>query len=161
MTHVFFDSDGVMAGFDDGFPRLFGYHHRDVSEQDMWKAIAEHPDFFNALEPMPGALELFARVRALTQTLYQRDPIILTACPKSMFDRASFDKKTWYARHLPGIEVITMQGGARKGAYMRAKGDILIDDWPKNIEAWNALGGRGVVFQNHQQAFEEVQRLLS
>ena len=39
---------------------------------------------------------------------------------------------------------------------MPAPGDLLIDDWSKNIAAWNAAGGRGILFRTAAQALADV-----
>ena len=47
-----------------------------------------------------------------------------------------------------------------KPMHMIAKGDILIDDHKKNIDAWNAAGGNGILFLNAHQAVAEFNALI-
>ena len=152
-TNLFVDLDGCMADFDAGFPALFGINHKEIPEAQMWATIEAHPSYFDALDPMPGALDMFEALRAFR-------PTILTACPSTGFDKACAGKRSWCARHLgPDVPVITVRGGRNKPLHMKAAGDVLIDDWAKNIVAWNAAGGRGILFTSAKQALAEFQEL--
>jgi hypothetical protein len=70
---------------------------------------------------------------------------ILTAAPDNdkHFEIARH-KKAWVKQHLGDVMVLPSYGSARKAAFIQNPGDILIDDWKKNIEAWEAEGGVGI-----------------
>ena len=148
--NLFVDLDGVVADFDAGFPRLFGLNHKEMPEARMWEMIEGHVSYFEALDLMPDALVMFDALRCFS-------PTILTACPSLGFDKACAGKRAWVARHLgEEIPVITVRGGRNKPLHMTAPGDILVDDWPRNIAAWEAAGGRGILFRSPDQALREV-----
>ena len=60
---IYFDLDGVMADFDRGVYELCGMdafsHEDDKSDDIMWLRIKEVGHFYDKLELMPGAKELF------------------------------------------------------------------------------------------------------
>ncbi len=134
---LYIDLDGVLADFDGAFLETFGFDHRDPSTSDaeMWAAIHSHGSYFRGLPPCLGALEFFESVRHL-------DPHILTACPKSDYANVAYQKIGWVREHLgAGVTVLPSPGGQAKPLFMRAKGDILIDDFAKNCRAWSEHGG--------------------
>lgn len=137
---VFLDLDGVMADFDGRFPEQFGVDHREgMTKKRMWQYINSVPDFFTNLPPMPGALHFFNRIEGL-------NPIILTACPSSNYAEVARQKRAWVRKHLgPNTRVLPVNGSESKPLFMHAAGDILIDDWRKNTEAWDAAGGRAIL----------------
>jgi 5'-nucleotidase len=142
MPRLFPDLDGVMADFDAAFPAVFGLDHRSMADDDMWLKINGHPSFFYDLPLMPGAMEFFRSIEAL-------DPIILTACPKSNYAHVATQKRAWVRAHLStSVLVLPVRGGTSKPLFMHAPGDILIDDFLKNTEAWVSAGGVAILHRN-------------
>lgn len=141
-VNLYVDQDGVLADFDRHFPTVFGLDHRDMADDDMWGRINGHESFFRDLPPCPGALEFFDSVRHL-------HPVILTACPKTNYQSVAIQKREWI-RHYLGhdVRVLPVMGGRNKPLFMHAPGDILIDDFSRNIEAWRAHGGHGILHRN-------------
>ena len=128
---LYLDLDGVMADFDAHFPATFGLNHREMADDAMWATINAHPSYFRDMPPMDGAVAFF---RALPV-----EPIILTACPKSNYAHVAQQKREWVREHLStDVIVLPVMGGRHKPLFMHAEGDVLIDDWRKNIEAWKA-----------------------
>lgn len=139
LPRLYLDLDGVMADFDSTFPQVFGLDHRTLADDEMWARINTHPNFFRSLPPMEGALEFFAEIRHLR-------PIVLTACPKSNYAHVAEQKREWVREHLGAeFHVLPVWGGASKPLFMHAPGDILIDDYRRNTEAWAAAGGRAIL----------------
>lgn len=139
MTHVprtlYIDLDGVMADFDGAFPLVFGLDHKSLADDDMWHHINSHASFFRDLPPMTGAVEFFRLVEHL-------NPVILTACPEFNYPDVAAQKRAWVRAHLShSCLVLPVLGGRHKPLFMHQVGDVLIDDWGKNCEAWNAAGG--------------------
>ncbi|HEX2724502.1 MAG TPA: hypothetical protein VHN20_01640, partial [Beijerinckiaceae bacterium] len=67
MTTIFLDCDGVLADFDKGASRVFGMAPGDYERRfglgKFWARLAATPDFFNTLDLLPDALDLFEAVR--------------------------------------------------------------------------------------------------
>lgn len=71
------------------------------------------------------------------------------------------DKRDWVKRVLaPDLQVITVDHGAAK-AQFAAPGDILIDDLERNIRAWEAAGGIGILHHNAASTLAQLRRHLS
>lgn len=135
---LFVDLDGVLADFDGGFPRIFGWDHRDGPKSEMWKAIGTRPDFFNELHPFPGAVAFFHAIRPLVAG-------ILTSASSSYYLTAAAAKHRWVRRNLcEDVLVLPVSDGLHKPAFIQDPGDVLVDDWGKNCEAWQAAGGGAI-----------------
>lgn len=129
---LFLDLDGVLADFDGGFPRLCGFDHRTSGKPAMWKAIGDRPGFFADLEPFAGARAFYSIVRPLA-------PVILTSASSTYFARAAREKHAWVRRHLcADVLVLPVRDGLDKAAFVQDAGDVLVDDYGKNCEAWRA-----------------------
>ncbi|MCO7487001.1 5' nucleotidase, NT5C type [Stenotrophomonas maltophilia] len=132
---IYVDLDGVMADFDAAFPALFGLDHRVLADDEMWGHINSHPSFFRDLPPMQGAVEFF-------HSIHHLNPVILTACPKSNYPLAAMQKRQWVREHLSATcMVLPVLGGRHKPLFMHQPGDVLIDDFEANCDAWTAAGG--------------------
>lgn len=143
MTGIFVDLDGVMADFDEAFPRIFGFNHRELPKDVFWSHINGHPTYFEDLKVMDGALDFWAKLHRLSPPEAIR---ILTAAPKSNFGPVATQKLRWVRKHLgPDVHVIPVMGGKNKRFYMHRPGDILIDDWDRNVNGWIEQGGVGIL----------------
>lgn len=137
MTQLFLDLDGVFADFDRHFSATFGVNHKTLADAELWTKINAHPSYFYDIPVMEGSLEFFEKVVHLR-------PIFLTACPKSNYEHVAVQKKRWVEKNVGrGWHVLPVIGGRNKKLFMKSQGDILIDDWDKNIITWNDFGGRG------------------
>lgn len=138
---LFLDLDGVMADFDGDFPRKFGFDHREAPDAVMWETIEEHGSFFRDMSMCEGAQAFYRSIEHLS-------PVILTACPSRNDDKfadIAAQKREWVREHLGyTVPIIFAPGGKAKQLYMHRPGDILIDDFARNIERWNGAGGRGI-----------------
>lgn len=139
---LFLDLDGVLADFDAHFPATFGLDHRGLADDAMWERINAHPRYFLDMPACPGALDFWRSVRDL-------DPIVLTSCPRTNYAHVARQERLWVREHLSGeILVLPVLGGHNKPLFMHSLGDILIDDFAKNIEAWEKAGGFGILHRD-------------
>jgi hypothetical protein len=149
MPTVFLDCDGVLADFDKGAAGVFGMppgeYERRFGLKRFWAELTSAPDFFNSLDLLPDAMELFGAVRHL-------NPVILTGLPRGSW--AEPQKRRWAARHFPGIEVITTTA-ALKREHCRP-GDALVDDRDKYRRLWESAGG---IFIHHRSAAASIAQL--
>jgi len=150
-NNLYLDSDGVLADFDSLAAEILGMPARDYEEKfgsdDFWEKLNGHGDFFNALELLPDALDLFNAVEHLR-------PPILTGAP-SYIPSAREQKIKFYQRHLPGVIVVVCQS-RHKVNYCKP-GDIIVDDWPRHQKKWEAAGGTWVM---HTSAADTISQLV-
>lgn len=146
--------DGVISDFDKHFVDYFKKNHKeDLTDDQMWELIHSYPTFFRDLPLMPFA-------RGLFEALKPYNPIILTACPKANYQTVAIQKREWIREHFGDLTVLPVTGGKNKSLFMHAPGDVLIDDFYSNIKAWRKLGGKGILFQNNEQALTELQEYV-
>ena len=151
---LFVDLDGVLADFDGGFPAKFGVDHRSMLDADMWAKIHADDFFFRDLPPCPGALAFFSKIR-------QYKPVILTACPTEHYIKVATQKREWVRGHLgDAIFVLPCQGGKHKQLFMHRHGDILIDDFVRNVQRWHGAGGSGILHTNFKDTWEQLEEYL-
>lgn len=152
MPHIFCDFDGVLVDFERGFEMFYGKRHDSVPEFVMWKIIKNNMAHWEQLPAMPGALQLWAYIS-------RHDPTILTGCPTSGKQQAIDGKTIWKDREL-GVHVPILADLSRnKPKYMKAPGDILIDDMEKNITRWVEAGGVGILHVNAADTILQLKAL--
>lgn len=141
---VYFDMDGVLADFAGGFREMCGKDapvQGTSADDEVYDAIRSTPHFYRRLKPYDDMLQLFRKLRDTGNV----DCIILTGLPKPYrgIEDAEPDKRGWVDEYLgPDTEFIAVD---RRHKADYAEGNILIDDYPPNIEEWEAAGGRGVL----------------
>ncbi len=143
------DLDGVFADFFPYAKRVFGADYRSSDPAAFWEKASSIPHLFSNLEPIPGSL-------ALLEALSGHNIYVLTAIPRptGLLVSAAADKRSWVAAHLsPGLHVETVIGGPNKGRYAQP-GHILIDDTERNVLAWEAAGGTGILHRNVAETIE-------
>ncbi len=146
---IFLDLDGVLADFDRGAATIFKMPPKEYENKfgpgRFWKKLATTDDFYNSLELMPDAMQLYDAVKHL-------DPIILTGLPIGKW--AEPQKRTWAQRHFPEVQVITTS--ARHKHKFCSPGDVLVDDRDKYRDLWEEAGG---LFIHHRSANESIEEL--
>ena len=165
VSKIYFDLDGVLADFDRGVMELAGFDRNgasansDIKDDDMWKAIAGVSNFYDKLELMPRAKEMF-------NSIYKKygDKVeILTGIPKPKrnITTAAGDKTNWVHRLLgTEIKVNTVLREEKKN-FCTGQECILIDDLKKNISEWEAYGGTGILFTSAEEVLQEVNRKIA
>jgi hypothetical protein len=118
---LFLDSDGLIFDFNTHVM----YHSNGVpphrlGDEPLWSLVNSIPDFWQTMPLLPWAHDLMDFCRPF-------HPTILTGCPRSGYEVAAEQKIAKYAKHFPGIPVITTCMSRNKVDHMRAKGDILVD----------------------------------
>lgn len=153
---LYLDLDGVMADFDYAFTEQTGCFPSDLSDDELWEAVYKNPTFFADLPMCPGAADFFQFL-----LFYKLDPIICTACPKSKYETVALQKREWVRRNLSDdLMVLPVMGGRNKWLFMHKPGDILIDDFQKNIVRWNDAGGVGILHKGDFEATKAAVRAL-
>jgi beta-phosphoglucomutase-like phosphatase (HAD superfamily) len=135
---IYLDCDGVLADFDAGATKILGLapdaFEKRHGAREFWRRLAHAPGFFDTLDPLPDAFELYEAVR-------HRGPIILTGMPYGKW--AEPQKRRWAERHFPGVPVITTTAALKREHCH--PGDVLVDDRAQHRAAWEDAGGMFVV----------------
>jgi hypothetical protein len=148
VTEINLDLDGVHADFETGVKKLTGGLPHEIEKRHMWKAIAKAKTFFEDLDVLPDALELFQYVQATGVPTK-----VLTGMP-TINDGAG-QKRRWVARELcDKIEVVVLPSKDKR--LHAGPGKVLIDDRQDMITAWEIAGGIGIL---HRSTVETIGRL--
>lgn len=151
---IYFDMDGVLADFDNGLLAHGGELPSVQGEENMWNTIRENEHFFDRLEPMPGAVEMFNTLSAR----YSGKCELLSAIPKpsKRVPGARADKTNWAKRFLGSDTVVNLVYRDEKKDYCTGREDILIDDYEKNIAEWENSGGIGILFTSAEEVLKKI-----
>ena len=169
---IFCDMDGVIVDFDEGYKQLTGMstHHADAQgKKEFWKAFRQglvdkdisEESYWANLDWQPGGKELWDYIS-------QYKPYVLTA-PAVNFDlpdnqrysqeyNESMKGKLNWVKRLPNMRKIYFAAAKNKAKFARPN-HILIDDRKDTIDAWNANGGIGILYQSAQQVIEDLKKL--
>ena len=158
---IYLDMDGVLADFERGVRELCHMEalsqngKRNLKQDDfMWDSIRKTDHFYDRLELMPGAKELFDRIYGK----YGDRCEILTGIPREErgIVTAEQDKKNWTRRMLS--DTVKVNAVCRKHKQLHCSGpeSILIDDREKTIREWRNLGGTGILHVSAEQTMKEL-----
>ena len=161
---IYLDMDGVLADFDRGVNELCGMRASSQAGRDddpdyddrMWAAIRKVDHFYDKLELMPGAKELFDRLRGK----YGDRVEILTGIPRKErgIVTAAEDKIAWTRRLLSEDVIIHTVSRKEKQDYCKGPEDILIDDREKTIREWREAGGTGILHVSAEETIRELEK---
>ena len=147
--------DGVLADFYRGLEKFYDVDH--------WKMLNEHEsilglkgtNFFNTLEPFETSGSLVNHVRNIPGWSWG----ICSAPLRDDHSNSSYWKRVWLTNRswLPEIDKLIFTGRKYKYAVSRLDGspNILIDDSPTKIKAWNEAGGIGIRYKASEDDLEE------
>ena len=150
-THIYVDMDGVLADFFTEWGKLMG--------KDNWRDIG--------IEQIPAALEKIRQTENfwldLPLTKNAKNLLNLIKDVKGEYSICSSPlpgdpnsephKLEWIKKHLnffPPKEVIITHDKPKYATQKDGTPNILIDDYGKNINAWEAAGGVGFKHKDHK-----------
>ena len=138
MRRIYVDCDGVLANFDKKATQILRGNPRTFEDmygsESFWAALNHDGNFFKTLELMPGAAELMDGLKGLGL-----DPWVLTGCP-SQIPEGHLQKQEWIAAKFGRSQPVITCKSRDKSNFCRP-GDMIIDDYPKHIDAWVEKGG--------------------
>ncbi len=161
---IYLDMDGVLADFDRGLRELCGLiplpqdeERPPAVDEAMWAKVREVDHFYDRLEVLPGAKEMFD---ALYEKYGDRCEI-LTGIPKPRrgIHTSAEDKTNWIRRLISKDVVMNIVHREQKPQFCTGKDCVLIDDYGKNIEEWQANGGTGILFKSPEETLRTLEQL--
>ena len=150
---IYCDLDQVLVNFMKGAEEAIGGKFATADKIDRWKKINQTKGFWANLDWMPNAKRLYKFIE-------RYDPFVLSAY--SSRDPSSRNgKMKWLSKNtkFKGSHIHLVKR-AQKKAYAKTDGEpnILIDDYIKNINEWEAKGGIGV---HHTDVGKTINKLKS
>ena len=157
---IFIDLDGVIFDFEGHLKSLYKFDVKDVSDEEMWDTInlVNPHDFFLDMPHFDYALLL---VEEAVRLVGKENVAFLSACPKSNYESVARQKRM-ALNFLFGIDqfhLIPMMHGRYKYLFMHRLGDVLIDDFEKNIKPWIKHGGIGIHHTNYFDTVAELRKV--
>jgi len=154
MNTIYLDMDGVIADFFGGLEKFYGVDHWKMLKDESILGL-KGTDFFNILEPFETSGSLIDYVRNIPGWNYG-------ICSSPLRDdhyNSGYWKRVWLTDRswLPQIDKLIFTTRKHRYAVNRLDGspNILIDDKPTNIKAWNEAGGIGIRYQANEDDLEE------
>lgn len=149
---IFIDSDGCIANFI-GWCRKYDPTITGKDHERIWKVMAEHADtcFGSAETPlMPDAavlLNLLKRPGVFVLTALTKAERLAPYC--NNVDEVLIKHRKNKIKYFTNLgidqsKIIIVDDSSLKSAFA-AGGNILLDDYIKNIENWTAAGGIGIL----------------
>ena len=78
-----------------------------------------------------------------------------------VYIEAAKQKKAWCRNNLSStVTVLPVLGGTKKFLFMNNPNDILIDDFPKNIDTWVKHNGAGILHTDFALTRSRLKELL-
>jgi 5'(3')-deoxyribonucleotidase len=156
---IYLDMDGVLADFDRGLRELCGMDPAQGKNrrEDIWGRVKSVGHFYDKLELMPGAKELFDAI----YSEYGDRCEILTGVPKpdKGIPGAGEDKINWMRRMLSEDIKMNIVLREEKRNYCKGRGCILIDDLYDNIRVWDEYGGTGILHRSSEETLAELREM--
>lgn len=158
---IYLDMDGVLANFDKGIREMCGMEPMGQDSKDddiMWARAKEAGHFYDKLEPLPGAIEMYNVLTKIPGVRVE----ILTGIPKSRrgLDTAGEDKTNWAHRYLSPYLKVNIVYTEEKPKFVTGKDCVLIDDLKKNIDNWEAMGGTGILHTSANETLNILKKLI-
>ena len=137
-----------------GAEKAIGGSFASADKETRWNAINQTKGFWANLEWMPGAKRLW-------DFISKYDTEILSAYSRRDGTTRT-GKLKWLSKNTKikrGKINLVMRSDKQKYATTNGKPNILIDDYIKNINEWEAKGGIGIHHTNVSKSIAELKRL--
>ena len=151
---IYCDMDEVLCAFLKGAEKVIGRDFPSMDKDERWKIISNTKNFWANLDWMPGAKRLWDFISKYDTEILSaysgRDPTSRTG------------KLKWLSKNTKikrGKINLVMRSDKQKYATTNGKPNILIDDYIKNINEWEAKGGIGIHHTNVSKSIAELKRL--
>ena len=160
---IFLDMDGVLADFFGAFSSYAGVKHwKELGPSELSNALEAviGSDFFSTIPKTWCCDDLISMVVGFSGSYS-----ILSSPLNGDEENCAHWKRVWIENNLnPKPSEVFIDRDKGKYAMYQNKNNILIDDRPHNISAWENQGGIAIRFQANQDQLaiiEEVFRSIS
>ena len=144
LPDIFVDLDDTLAEFYGYAGAILGAPFKSLPPAVRWGRLEQVKNLFRHLPVRPDALELWDGLEGRGN----RSILTATPLPTGFLRTAPADKLAWAREHITQTApVIVAESGLAKAAWARP-GAVLIDNLQRNIDAWVAAGGIGVLHTN-------------
>jgi len=149
VPEIYVDMDGVLADFFGEWAKLDGVdHYKDIDNPEAKLALVrEHPNYWINLPVLPNAGKLMGFIKK------NFGHYNICSSPLAGDPQCEPQKRLWVKKHLAGFppdHVIITENKAAYATQADGSPNILIDDFGKNIAAWNNAGGIGIKHKDHK-----------
>jgi FMN phosphatase YigB (HAD superfamily) len=157
---IYCDMDGVLCDFDKGYEDLTKMSTAKANtypKSFFWnffrKKLGKTPEriFWSNLPPQPGGPELWKFIAPYKPNILSAPAIDFKLSQDQQLDpkynEAIIGKKEWIDKNLYNVGEEIFVPAVQKAKFA-APNHILIDDMEKNITAWEAAGGIGILHKN-------------
>ena len=167
---IYCDMDGVLCDFDLGYEKLTGISTAEANTKGksyFWELFRKgagknEKDFWSNLPWQPGGRELWKAISPHTPNILS-SPAIDFSLPTDQqlspeYNQAIQGKKEWISKNLTNVGEEIFVPAVQKATFA-APNHILIDDLEKNITAWEANGGIGILHKNLPDTLKKLETL--
>lgn len=143
---IYLDCDGVMINTPEYCDNILlsKYGTLDISNEEIKEFYAnlDWNKVLKEVEDIPGSFE--ATLQMVRLGYVSKILTHVHTEGEALKKNASFNKR------LPGVEVITVPKSIDKADYVSPVGNILVDDYLKNLISWQDKGGIGIKFSDKE-----------
>ena len=154
LPSIYCDMDGVLVDFMKGADAAVGCSFVNMKKAERWDKVHQVKGFWENLDWMPGSKRLYQLIikydSHILSAYTSRNPISRTCKMKWLVKNTSFKKSN--------INLV-FRSYKQKFATTDEKPNILIDDYGKNIQEWEAKGGIGILHTDVGKTISELKRL--
>ena len=157
---VYFDMDGVLADWVEGFEKLFPqipyskYNALSKEEQNIYrKELDGNGHFYRGLHPFMPVVKALSELKALG---YQVE--ILSSVGTLFPDLVIKQKKAWLAEYVEaGIVANFVNKSGHKARYA-TENTLLLDDRSRSVDPFLKAGGKSLIF--HGASVSQAQDVI-
>ena len=158
-SKIYVDMDGVLADFFGEWAKLMKVdHYSKIDDLDINVALQKIRDteqFWLDLPLLPQAKELLGLIKKVKGEYY------ICSTPLADDPKSEPHKREWIKKNLAFFPPKDVYITSNKSQYAKNEDgtpNILIDDFGKNVNEWDAAGGTGFKYKDHK--FERTAKEL-
>jgi len=159
-TEIYVDMDGVLADFFGEWSKLMNVDHfskidKQHDIKDALQKIRDTNEFWLKLPLLPQAKQLLAVIKQI------KGKYNICSSPLADDPNSEPHKREWIKKNLsffPPEKVIITHNKSQYATQQDGTPNILIDDFGKNVDSWEAAGGTAFKYKDHK--FERTAKAI-